>query len=468
MKKYICRICGYEFVGELNDTVICPVCNVGTDFFKEVTASSKSEPAYLEINSDNCAICRDASKCVNCGNCKSVCKYKQTVYGRFNNQKCKSLCIDCGQCSIACPSGAIDYKSDYQLLQQEMSDESKTFVFITAPATRVSLAEAFGEPEGTICTEQLVGALRALGADYVFDATFGADLTIIEEANELVSRLKSKIRLPMFTSCCPSWVKFAEIFYPQMLKNLSTCLSPLSMHGEIIKTYWAKKKKISPDNVRVVAITPCTAKKAEAAEKKHFDYAIPIRELKDWLVESEICFKDVELSEFDELVGNGSGAGVIFGSSGGVMEAVLRTAHQILTGEAQQQLFFSEIRNLDGLVQSEVSLGGYELKVAAVSGLANVRKLMDRIKKGEHFDFVEVMACLGGCIAGGGQPKNVRHSYEEIRKMRSNALYQIDETSKIRSAHENPEVKNIYNEFLIEAGNDMLHTKFNDKSDLLG
>lgn len=468
MKKFICRICGYEHVGELDENVVCPVCNVGAEFFKQIEISPNLENVYVEILQNNKAISRDANKCVGCGNCKSVCQYKQTVWGRYNSQKCSSICVDCGQCSIACPVGAIEYKSDYQCLQQEMTDKSKTFVFITAPATRVSLAEAFGQPEGTICTQHLVGALRALGAKYVFDATFGADLTIVEEVNELVSRLKKGKKLPMFTSCCPSWVKFAEIFYPNLLKNLSTCLSPLSMQGEIIKTYWAKLNNLNPDDVRVVAITPCTAKKAEAAEKKHFDYAIPVRELKDWLLSREIRFSDIIPSEFDHIVGTGSGAGVIFGSSGGVMEAVLRTAYHLLTGNSAEQLNFEEIRNLDGIVETQICIGSYTLKVAAVSGLANARKIIDRIKKGEHFDFVEVMACLGGCIAGGGQPKNIRHSYEEIRKLRSQALYYIDRFSDIRCAHENLEIKKLYSDFLLTAGNPVLHTKFSDKSGILG
>lgn len=467
MKKYICRICGYVHEGDLDETVVCPVCNLGAEFFKPASVSQDGDVAHLEFERDNFAVCRDPSKCVNCGNCKSVCRYKQTVYGRFNNQKRKSLCVDCGQCSIACPSGAIEYKNDYRKLQEEMKDKTKCFVFLTAPATRVSLAEAFGQPEGTICTQHLVGALRALGAQYVFDATFGADLTIIEEAKELVSRLKSKKRLPMFTSCCPSWVKFSEIFYPKLLKNLSTCLSPLSMQGEVIKTYWAKTNKLSPDNIRVVAITPCTAKKAEAAEKKHFDYAIPVRELKDWLVEKGINLNNIEPSGFDGVVGDGSGAGVIFGSSGGVTEAVLRTTYHIITGQSPQQLSFNEIRRLDGFAEAQICIGGYNLKVAAVSGLANARKLIDRIEKGEHFDFVEVMACLGGCIAGGGQPKNVRHTYEEIRNMRSQALYYLDGFNDIRCAHENPEVRKLYNEFLLKQAGDLLHTKFNDKSRIL-
>lgn len=467
MKKYICRICGYTYEGELDETVVCPVCNLGSDFFKEVKQMQNGKVAHVEVSPDNCAICRDPSICLNCGNCKSVCRFKQSVYGRYNEQKCKSICVDCGQCSIACPTGAIDYKNDYRKLQREMADKSKTFVFITAPATRVALAEAFGQPEGTICTQHLVGALKELGANYVFDATFGADLTIVEEAHELVSRLKSQKNLPLFTSCCPSWVKFAEVFYPEMLGNLSTCLSPLSMHGEIIKKYWAKQNKLPLDSVKVVAITPCTAKKAEAAEKKHFDYAIPVRELKDWMVERGVGFDKITPSEFDGMIGDGSGAGVIFGSSGGVMEAVLRTAYHLMTGKTPQQLAFHEIRNLDGLIETQICIGGYSLKVAAVSGLSNARKLLDRIKKGEHFDFVEVMACLGGCIAGGGQPKNIRHSYEEIRKMRSQALYYLDGFSDIRCAHENPVVKKVYGEFLLKVGNPLLHTKFSNKSKIL-
>lgn len=471
MNRYICRVCGYVHEGELDEKTVCPVCHLGAEFFKLETKPERDEHVFVDIDESNVAICRNPDKCVRCGNCKSVCRYKQAVYGRYNAQKCKgkSVCVDCGQCSIACPAEAIEYKNDYLQLKNEMKDKSKVFVFITAPATRVSLAEVFGQPEGTICTQHVVGALRSLGADYVFDATFGADLTIMEEAKELVSRLQSGKKLPMFTSCCPSWMKYAEIFYPKMLKNLSTCKSPLSMQAEVIKTYWAQKQGIEPERIRVVAITPCTAKKAEAKERKSFDYAVPVRELAKWMVEDGVVFNDIAPSEFDSVVGSGSGAGVIFGSAGGVMEAVLRTAYYFVTGKNAEQLNFKNIRSLSGYAEAQISIGGYNLKVAAVSGLANAKKLLDEIQKGKHFDFVEVMACLGGCIAGGGQPRNINHTYEEVRKWRSTALYYLDQCQEVRCAHDNPEIKTLYRDFLSKPGaTQMLHTKFVDKSGILG
>lgn len=473
MSKYICKVCGYVFEGEfenLPENWKCPMCKVGKDLFKPVKSAKREQTPYLDIDEDNVAICRDPSKCVKCGNCKSVCRFKQGVFGHYDIQKCKpkTVCVECGQCSIACPTGAISIREDYKSLVKAMKDKSKIFVFQTAPSVRVSLAEEFGQDEGTICTEKLVFALRKLGAKYVFDTTFGADLTIMEEAHELADRLKSGKDLPLITSCCPSWVKFVEIFAPDKINLLSSCKSPISMQGEMIKSYWAKEMGFARENIVSVAITPCTAKKAEVKELGTADYVIPVRELAQWLKEKKIDFNSLKTSKFDSIMGQGSGSGVIFGSSGGVMEAALRTAYFLLNGNSPEKLEFKEVRNLKGFVECEVDLGVRKVKVASVSGLVNARKLFKKMEQGAKYDFVEVMACLGGCIAGGGQPKSLFKSNEDVRKMRSKALYSLDKNSEVRFSHENPEIKLAYSKFLGEPGNQILHRTYVDKRDVLG
>ncbi len=473
MSKYICKVCGYIYDGDflaLPDSWTCPMCHVSKDLFEPVKEVAREETVFIEVDKDNPSICRNENLCVKCGNCKSVCRFKQSVYGHYDIQKCKckSVCVDCGQCCLACPTGALDIKMDYMELEKLMQDKTKVFVFQTSPSSRVALAEEFGQKEGTICTGKLVSALRKLGANYVFDTTFGADLTIMEEAKELVERLKNKQNLPLITSCCPAWVKFAEIFYPEKINLLSSCKSPISMQGAMIKTFWAKKMGIKKENIVSVAITPCTAKKAEIKRTKNVDFVIPIRELARWMKEREIRFDLLEESEYDSMMQTGSGGGIIFGVSGGVMESALRTANFMLTGKNLKNCKFENLRKNDGFTEAKVRVGNKTLSVAVVSGLVNAHKLFEQMKKGKKYDFVEVMACLGGCMAGGGQPKNLFNTFEDVRKMRKQAIYSLDESAKIKFAHENPEIVQLYETYLNKTGSELLHTTYADRSDILG
>lgn len=473
MSKYVCAVCGYVFEGDfeaLDDDYVCPVCGVKKEFFQKVEETKREETVFIEVDDDNPSIERDPSKCVYCGNCKSVCRFKQGVYGYYDLQKikCKSVCIDCGQCTLNCPKSALHIKEDYKKLDQMIKQGQKIFVFQTAPSVRVSLAEEFGGEAGDARTGKLVAMLRALGANYVLDTTFGADMTVMEEAHELLERLKTGKNLPIMTSCCPAWVKFVEIFYPKYKENLSSTKSPISIEGSLIKSYFAKKMNIKPEDIVSVAITPCTAKKAEIKKFNDVDFVIPIRELAKWFKEKSLNYFELKDSDYDSIMGTGSGAGIIFGSSGGVMEAVIRTAHYFLTGNDLKDLEIKKVRNLDGYVEGQVKLGEKTLSLVSVSGTINARKLFEEMEKGKKFDIVEVMACLGGCLGGGGQPINVKLSHEQARKQRSETLYKLDKGSKIRYSYKNPEVEMVYNEFLKEFGSSFLHTSYQDRSDILG
>lgn len=431
----------------------------------------------VPVNNDSLSIKRDNDKCILCGACKSTCKYKQGVAGNYDLTKTgdDAICIDCGQCTQVCPTKALDIIENYQQVEEEIKN-GKVVIFQTSPSIRVSLGEEFGMEVGTVVEGKVVSALKKLGASYVFDTNFGADLTIMEEATELINRIQENKNLPMFTSCCPAWVKYVEIFYPQYIPNLSTCKSPILMQGSIIKSYFAEKTGIRKEDIVNVAITPCTAKKAEIKreELKDMDYIVTVKELSKWIKEKNIDFVSLEESPYDSILGEKSGAGIIFGNTGGVMEAALRTAYHFITGEDPDPtlLEYQPVRGLTGVKESEIEIAGNLYHIAVISGTGNAKKFLDTLENSnKHYDFIEVMACPGGCISGGGQPKKDPMMMDEIREKRINSLYELDKKSHIRNSYENSEIKTLYEEFLktpnSKEAEELLHTTYQDQSYLL-
>lgn len=448
------------------------------------------ELKMVPIANDNVSIKRDLSKCIQCKECKNICDNEITVGRMYDLQKTKfnPICINCGQCANFCPTEAIGERIEFDKVKEAIEDKTKTVIISIAPAVRVALGEEFGLEEGSYVEDKIVGALRKLGADYVLDITFGADLTIMEEASELVKRIKENKNLPLFTSCCPAWVKYAEIFYPELLKNLSTAKSPISMQGSIIKTYFANKMKINPENIVNVVVAPCTAKKYEIRRSemnkagkylnneniRDNDYVITTRELAKWIKEEGIDFNNITPSEFDNPLGRGTGAGIIFGNTGGVAEAALRTAYYFITGEnlEDDKINFNAVRGMQGIKEAQIDINGTIVKVAIANGMKNAKMLIDKLLAKEvEYHFIEVMNCNGGCIAGGGQPKITLEKLEETKKKRINSLYKKDASMKKRLSHQNPDIIEIYKEFLNEPLSEMseklLHTEYEDKSYLL-
>lgn len=427
----------------------------------------------VPIDKKNVSICRDESLCIKCGACKNICKFNVSVYGYYDLEKVdRPICVNCGQCSLVCPTKSISEVKDYKKLKEEMKSSDKIAVFQVAPAVRAALGEEFGYELGTNVEGKMVSALKKLGADYVFDTTFGADLTVMEEAYELVDRINNNKTMPMFTSCCPAWVKFVETYYPEFMPNLSTCKSPILMQGAMIKNYFSKVNNIERDNIISVSVTPCTAKKYEIKRKEFgndVDYVITTRELAEWIKEENINFRRLRNSNFDSLMSRGTGAGIIFGNSGGVCEATLRTVNYILNGKKRKTLEYEEIRGLGNIKESIVKLGDRELKVAVINGTGDARKVLDKLKTGEvDYDFIEVMACEGGCIAGGGQPRVHFPVTGEVKIKRKDCLFNLDDECKIRNSYDNPDIIKIYDEFLdkplSDKSHELLHTKYVDRS----
>ncbi|MBQ5758520.1 MAG: iron hydrogenase small subunit [Schwartzia sp.] len=438
---------------------------------------------YKTAPNTNPSLVRDPSKCIKCGRCIRACKDAQGVQaigfsGRshnlvatmpFNMDMAKTDCILCGQCSLVCPTGAIMEKDDTRKVLDWLQDPSKHVIVQIAPAVRVSLGDALGLKPGSIVTGQMVTALKMLGFDKVFDTNFAADLTIMEEGHELLHRIQNGGTLPMITSCSPGWVNYLEKHYPEMIPHLSTAKSPMSMFGAIAKTYYAEKMGIRLDDLITVSIMPCTAKKYEAARPEmgrhghqDVDAVLTTRELAKLIKYVGIRFDMIPENTFDSPLGTGSGAGAIFGATGGVMEAALRTVYEKVTGKEATPLEFEDVRGFDGIKEATYDLGGTQVKVAIVHTLKNAKVILDKIKCGEcDYTFIEVMACPGGCIGGGGQPYGTTN---EIRRKRIAALYEIDKGLTLRKSHENPDIITLYKEFLgeplSEKSHHLLHTHY--------
>jgi len=455
----------------------------------------EGERKRYKIEDSSASVVRDAEKCILCARCIRVCSEIQGVtnlsqiYRGFNARVTPafeanmddSVCIQCGQCINVCPTAAFTEQNMTEEVWEAINDPKKFVVVQTAPAIRAAIGEGFDMPIGTNAEGKTVFALRRLGFDAVFDTNFAADLTIMEEATEFLQRLKKNKDLPIITSCSPGWINFLEHFYPELIPHASTCRSPMSMLSVLLKTYYPEKNNIKPEDIYVVSVMPCVAKKFEAKRPEHYsekgypytDAVITTREL-IWMIKAYgIDFVNLPDDDFDKPLGESTGAGDIFGTTGGVMEATLRTAAEKLTGKKQNKLDFYEVRAIEGLKEASIEINGLTLNVAVANGLQNAKKILEKVKLGNmQYHIIEIMACPGGCVAGGGQPLTEAGKYlypmdwEMIRK-RQQALYGIDTAKKIRKSHENPYVLKLYEEFLGEPGSklahELLHTSYQER-----
>lgn len=449
-----------------------------------------TKPSFDDLSD---GIVRDTSKCVLCGRCVATCEKSQglgvlsfidrgfnTKLGPVFDKSLKDVnCIQCGQCINACPTGALVEKEEIHEVITALNDPKKYVIVQTAPAVRASLGEEFGMPVGTRVTGKMVNALKLIGFNKVFDTNFAADLTIMEEGTEFISRIKNGGRLPMITSCSPGWINYCEKEYPELLENLSTCKSPQMMMGAILKTYYAKENGIDPSDIYVVSIMPCVAKKGEKSRKENLtnglqdvDAVLTTRELGRLIKMYGINFKDLKDEQFDQdLCGEYSGAGVIFGVTGGVMEAALRTVNELLTGKTFEQVDYLQVRGVEGLKEAVINVNGIDVNVAIAHSMSIAKPLLEDIKAGKSkYHFIEIMGCPGGCINGGGQSyisSNLKNANINFKELRAKALYEEDELSTIRKSHENKQIQSLYERYLIEPcghiSHDILHTKYNQK-----
>ncbi len=440
-----------------------------------------SEDLSPQIEASAPHLIRDNSKCILCRRCVAVCRRNQHVGVIGTNERgfdthvgspfdmplANTSCINCGQCIAVCPTGALTERDDTEAVWAALADPKKHVVVGPAPSVRAQLGECFGMPIGTNTEGKLVAALRRLGFDKVFDVDFAADVTILEEGTELLDRLKNGGKLPLITSCSPGWIKFCEHYYPDMIENLSSCKSPQQMFGALVKTYYAEKNGIDPKDIFVVSVMPCTAKKFEVARENQnaagvpdVDVSLITRELANMIEQAGIVFTELPDEEFDPALGIASGAGHIFGATGGVMEAALRTVAEIVTGKPLPSVDFAAVRGVEGIKEAEYDLAGTKVRVAVTSGLENASKLLDMIKSGEKdYTFVEIMACPGGCVNGGGQPHQPGYvrNFVDLRAERAKALYSEDKKMDLRKSHENPMVKELYDSYLEKPGSHKAH-----------
>ncbi|WP_300383685.1 NADH-dependent [FeFe] hydrogenase, group A6 [Clostridium sp.] len=437
----------------------------------------EGETSKTPTDFSSVSITRDVDKCILCRRCEAVCNdiqtvgalgavlrgFETTISTAFSQPLSETNCTNCGQCVSVCPTGALRETNDEDRVWDALDDEEKYVVVQTAPAIRAALGEQFGLKPGTDVTGKMVSILKALGFKKVYDTDFAADLTIMEEANELINRIKNNENLPLLTSCCPGWITFLEHNYGEFLNLPSSCKSPQQMFGAIAKSYLAEKLGVDPKKMVVVSIMPCTAKKYEASREelevdgiRDVDIVVTTRELSNMIRSAGLDLNDFGDEDFDNPLGESTGAAVLFGNSGGVMEAALRTAYEVITGEVLKNVEFQDVRGLEGIKDANIKVGGLDLKVAIASGLGNARKLMESIKNGKNeYAMIEVMACPGGCVDGGGQP--FIRGNREILKKRMEVLYNVDMNKNIRKSHESPIIKSLYKEYLIEANGEKAH-----------
>ncbi len=517
MAQYICSICGYVYdeekgipaqgiapgtrFSDLPQGWECPICHFGKEKFqggKPSAPPAPSSPAAKHLPADvrvpiepeDPSIVREESLCIKCGQCVKVCRERQSVAGHFSLEKTNNvgICIECGQCINYCPVNSLRERDSLAPVKEALADPRKVVFVQTSPSTRVGISEACGLPPGTFSEGKLVSALKRLGFSHVFDTNFAADLTIMEEASELALRLSTPgSSLPMFTSCCPAWVKFVETFFPERIPHLSTSRSPLLMSGPTLKLFYAKRLGFQPEQIFNVGVTPCTAKKFEILrpefhaagkqigqpEMRDFNAILTVRELGKWLQQEGIDFASLPETPYDSL--RGSGAGVIFANTGGVMEAALRTAHWLLTGQEAPKDFFAleAVRGMEGVKEATVTIAGKTIRACVAHTTANARKLLEDFPALQaKYDFVEVMTCLGGCIGGGGQPKCDNDLREQVVAQRTAAIYQRDAAMSLRESHNNPEIQELYREFygkpLSHLAEELLHTSYASRANTLG